>query len=523
MAARRNLPSRKKLWTFGAADPISSPTLAEDLVVFGTDNAEGALYALDKSAGEVRWTVEDLLGIAGAPCVHGDRVWVGSRDHKLHAFNRSTGERLWTYKTDGPIIRDPTWVSDRILIPSQDGQLHAVSARSGKRAWTFSNVLEHLAPPVSHLGRLYVGGWGLFAISPPTGPRWHFPTQGRARLRPVVVDGNLYFSTWHLYALDLHAREPVQLWMFNPTSHICTSPAVTADRVYVGTARGELTCLDRADGHVVWSLVVGERLSGPPIVSKGEVIAAAAHGEVVGIDEATGEAAWRYRAAGPIESYLLLDERTLYIPTTAGTLEVLDLNRSVPYQPPVAARPPGAQPQHDDAPDHRPRRLPPARPLSVPDADDLQARLTRQRPPLPEASRWHRLTWRLRRPDALATLDATATRLTFRSTRVETPFDLVWEGPFVVQLSAWLVDAHTVDVHVTLRQTGDVHPGPPIAFTTPLPQRCVSRNLPLHQDNLPFLAPSDFDRLWPRIAFYATTSGAWLASLLRTASTDAAI
>jgi hypothetical protein len=83
------------------------------------------------------------------------------------------------------------------------------------------------------------------------------------------------------------------------------------------------------------------------------------------------------------------------------------------------------------------------------------------------------------------------------------PARVRWDRPFAVSLSAWIASTDTVDLHVRIRQRGLPATAPSVAFTVRLPQQIVDRRIPLKQENLPILDPSEFESLWSAMRHFA--------------------
>ena len=81
--------------------------------------------------------------VEAAPCVVGNRVYVGSADGFLYALDAQSGALQWKYETGDRILGGANWAQDRkgeghrILVGSYDGGLHCVDAGTGKGIWVY--------------------------------------------------------------------------------------------------------------------------------------------------------------------------------------------------------------------------------------------------------------------------------------------------------------------------------------------------------------------------------------------------
>ena len=85
--------------------------------------------------------------------------------------------------------------------------------------------------------------------------------------------------------------------------------------------------------------------------------------------------------------------------------------------------------------------------------------------------------------------------------------EVLWEQPFVVQLSAWPVSSRSVELNVSLRRRGAPAEEASVRFKTLVPQSCVSASVSVKQEAVPYLSQALFDDLWPVVCFYAKLHG----------------
>ena len=89
------------------------------------------------------------------------------------------------------------------------------------------------------------------------------------------------------------------------------SPAVYADTLYVGSAKGWFYALRAATGQVRWRKQLGSVVSAP-LYSRGMLYIGTNDGYLLAVDAQTGQEKWRYQARGPIAQ----------TPSTAGNMIV---------------------------------------------------------------------------------------------------------------------------------------------------------------------------------------------------------
>jgi len=88
------------------------------------------------------------------------------------------------------------------------------------------------------------------------------------------------------------------LWTHKAAGQIVSSAVVTAQSVVVGSRSGEVVALNPADGSVRWTRDTGGAVNSSPAIADGRVIVGTVTG-VVAIGGTNGKIAWRYPAKAP--------------------------------------------------------------------------------------------------------------------------------------------------------------------------------------------------------------------------------
>jgi outer membrane protein assembly factor BamB len=121
--------------------------------------------------------------------------------------------------------------------------------------------------------------------------------------------------------------EPKQLWSAalgaEPTSPVVASPDGT--QLFVGLADGNLCCLDRATGRLIWRYPLGERIRSAPACHDDWVEAASDSGQVASVKRADGLKEWQIQVSSDVVGPLTEDDGALLLATYDGTVTSLDL------------------------------------------------------------------------------------------------------------------------------------------------------------------------------------------------------
>jgi outer membrane protein assembly factor BamB len=306
------------VWTFAAGRPIFGEALVTaDAVYFTCDN--GYLFRLDRATGKEIWRYD--LGDGRAPRVLAHPVvfewdwqgakpvladgslFVGAGDGGFHAVEASTGRRRWRFDTSAR-IRNAAAVFDgkagpRVAFGGADHLLHVLDRGTGQEIWRFDTGAEIDSAPVVHEDKLLVGtrGAALWALDLEKGERvWRTYFWGSwVESTPRVVDGVIYVGSSDLRRVStLDPADGRVIWRSDVYGWTWGTPAVMADRLYVGAAGGRpyflnhvasFSVLDRRTGRLLsrWPLpeVAGAHqwgIAGSPVVAGDLVVVATIDG-----------------------------------------------------------------------------------------------------------------------------------------------------------------------------------------------------------------------------------------------------
>ncbi|WP_066416159.1 outer membrane protein assembly factor BamB family protein [Halorubrum aethiopicum] len=202
----------------------------------------GWIYSFDAETGETDWRVEIGDEVVSTPAVAGGTAYVGASDGNLYALDPDSGEVLWTYETRDMIWSSPAVAFGTVFFADWNGNVHAVDAESGEERWLADTAGRYIS------GSVAVGEEGVYVGHTPYNTL-DDPTTNYAKV--FRFDRETGEEAW---AVETSALE------------IGSSPALTADRLYVGSHRQTeggssevgLHALT-TDGEEEWFMEIGGR------------------------------------------------------------------------------------------------------------------------------------------------------------------------------------------------------------------------------------------------------------------------
>lgn len=248
----------------------------------------GALYAISRRTGEVRW--KEKLGTLAASspvCADGTVYAVllqrerGVRAGRVVAVTAATGRTRWSRPLPSRAESSPLLEQGRLYFGTEDGTVYALRAEDGAVRWTYrAGGAVKGALALDRDGRLIFGDYAgqVTAIRRTDGTQiWKSGTSGGAfglksgnfYATPSIAFGRVYLGNTDGFVYSFAARTGKLAWRHRTGGYVYSSPAVSpvlGGTVYAGSYDGKLYAFDARTGAVRWTHRSGGKLSGGPVV-----------------------------------------------------------------------------------------------------------------------------------------------------------------------------------------------------------------------------------------------------------------
>jgi outer membrane protein assembly factor BamB len=248
----------------------------------------GALYAISRRTGKVRWRQKLGYLAASSPACHDGVVYnvllqrgKGIRAGRAVAVRGYTGRTMWSRKLPSRSESSPLIFQDRLYFGSEDGTIYALDSANGDVKWTYkADGAVKGALALDGDGRLFFGDYAgsVTALRRADGKRlWKTGTSGGAfglksgnfYATPAVAYGRVYIGNTDGFVYSFGAKDGKLAWRHKTGSYVYSSPAVSPVRggtVYAGSYDGKLYAFDARTGNVKWTRKSGGKISGGPTV-----------------------------------------------------------------------------------------------------------------------------------------------------------------------------------------------------------------------------------------------------------------
>ena len=289
----------------------SSPVVGRGRVFVGSQ--DGAVYAFDLVSGAQVWRCDTGAAIEAPPLLAGDAVVIGNSDGILYALEAGTGQELWQYHTGDRILGAANTASSAagqqtVVVGSYDSHLHCVELATGKPLWTLeSENYINGAPAVTGAGIVFGGCDGMIRIAAAADgvELGHVPVGSYIPGSVCVRDGTAYIGHYdgEVVAVDL-ANQQV-LWRYSRTQNpapFFSSPAAAAAALVIGSRDALITCLDPAQGRLLWTFRARDAVDSSPVICGDRVVCGSDDGRLYVLALTDGSLVWSYEIGAAIGS-----------------------------------------------------------------------------------------------------------------------------------------------------------------------------------------------------------------------------
>jgi outer membrane protein assembly factor BamB len=258
---------------------------------------------------------EDDGHMSGGIAYDKGRLFVTTGFAQVVALEADTGAEAWRVTLDGPMRAAPTVAVGRVFAATVDNKLYALDAASGRTLWTHNGLAETASilgggSPAVDAGVVVVpySSGELYALRLENGRvLWSdqltpirrtdaVSTLAHIRGNPII-DRGVVIAVSHgglMVAIDL--RTGRRLWDKELGS--LDSPWVAGNYIYALTNNGEVVCLTRTDGRILWVSALPryedeEKKKKPivwtgPLLASDRLIVAGSTGRAVALSPYTG-------------------------------------------------------------------------------------------------------------------------------------------------------------------------------------------------------------------------------------------
>ena len=334
----RDYPQVQEIWrTQDEGDVGCGAVPAGRLVLYA--NEAGSVKALDARDGHEVWRFATEGKVFSTPAVWKKRVVIGSTDGYIYCLSLRNGHLRWRYRCGKSVLATPAIRGGVAYVGASDHVFRALKLRSGKLLWAFDGVKGFVeCRPFVDAEQVVFGDWAntLYSLDPRSGAlQWTWGTKGSRMFSPAVVypvkaHGRIFIVTPERKTYALDARSGEQLWVSaGGRESIALSP--DGETIYVKTmfdsVQAYSTASDEADKRWEIRPGFGYEIAPTPCACSADgrlVFVPTDKGNLFCLNAADGSPVWKYKiSVALLNNIVPLPGRQLLVATMDGVVTLL--------------------------------------------------------------------------------------------------------------------------------------------------------------------------------------------------------
>ena len=307
-----SLPEKPILkWSFKTGGPVSSsPAILGGKVFIASESSN--VFCLDLESGAKDWSFAASGPIESSPLILDGRLYIGDSNTNFYCLDAKSGKQQWVHGFDDKIKSSPNWVVSAdgknrdILVGGYDFRLYSFAAISGSTNWTFETENYINGSPAIGGGYTAFGGCDamIHVVDALRGSKVkEVPAGAYIAQSGALVDGRLYVAHYENEFLCVDLNKGEIAWRYKDRGFpFMSSPAVTADRVVMGSRDKRLHCVAREDGKPLWTFPTRGKVESSPVIAKDKVVVGSDDGRLYIVALGDGHEVWNYEIGQPVDS-----------------------------------------------------------------------------------------------------------------------------------------------------------------------------------------------------------------------------
>lgn len=309
-----------------------------------TSSAEGVIYAIQRSSGDVLWNVDLETPVVGGVGVGPAQIAVSSEDGELIVLSTADGSELWRKQLSAEAL-SPAQMNESLMVSQlQNGKLVAFDLTTGEQKWTYDTQIPALtlrgtsAPIVALDATLAAFANGkLVAVDNRNGgllwERLIAAADGKSELeriididgQPTLDNGVIFVVSYQGKLVAVSVQDSQVLWSVDASSY--RQLATGFGNVYVSEANSYIQAYDQRTSASVWRqpALENRQASAPAVIGNSVVV-----GDFEGYLHFMSQVDGRFIARTHLDSSgirgdMKVVDDTLYVLSNSGRLAAIKL------------------------------------------------------------------------------------------------------------------------------------------------------------------------------------------------------
>lgn len=315
-----------QLESSGGREFFSSPALVDGVLYLGCN--DGNMRAVNAASGSVLWSFSTVCGICGEPAVDSTTVYFGGQDGYVYALDRATGQQRWSSGLGYHIFCDTGILCDSLILSGNSmGKVCALDRRTGQPAWDREIGGIVLGPAVVDTLAVFTSESGATAVIDCKGEVVWTAEHATQASAPSADSTAVFVAYSGGMVRKFDIGNGTLLWdtdvVSRPGRTVLARPVLTGGKVLVGTNDGQLICLDRETGEIIWEQRFENWLQLPPAVGQELIYLACDDQRLHLVELETGAKVDSLEMGGYSGTAPLLMDGTVFYGNTSGVFRAV--------------------------------------------------------------------------------------------------------------------------------------------------------------------------------------------------------
>ncbi len=245
-------------------------------------------------------------------------------------------DSIWSYDASAGYSEYSVSVADgMVFLGTLQGEVFVLNIETGEKLGKYDFGLPVFGTPVIDSGMMYAATannkTGLFAYDILNGKIKWKQNFGGVETSPLLIQNRLYITTLNGDVYCLNKKTGTVVWkiitpLFERSAFLHSSPASDGKNLVYGCDDGSLFCLSVDDGKLLWRAKTLKSITASPSIRNGVVYIGSQDEHLYAFDINTGKELWKTPLGAKIFSSQAVSNDYVYVGTSAG--EVIGLKAS---------------------------------------------------------------------------------------------------------------------------------------------------------------------------------------------------
>jgi outer membrane protein assembly factor BamB len=308
-------------WSYNCKESITGASAISRGVVYAA-TTEGKLLALSLKDGKKIWEVKPADSFEASPLVIGERIFLGDMSGIMRSFDRNGGKEIWKFETGDKISAGANFSDNKLIFSSYDGSIYCLNAADGTEIWKFDTGSPIFGGPAVFEKRVFAAGCDgmlrMINIDDQSDIK-EFQLGTYVVGSPACLNGFAYTATRDGTCFCVDINKESSVWEFSSSEGndmFYASPASDGENAVFVAQDSPLRCLDAKTGKVKWEFQEGGDSS--PIISGNLVFWGSALGKFYCLDIKDGKKLFTFDTGNEIKASPAIIDDALVISSTEG-------------------------------------------------------------------------------------------------------------------------------------------------------------------------------------------------------------